>query len=109
MRIKSSAPSFFADSGDVGLPVTHGSNRIFLPPGDCSRKVAWPSQVIARDIGVEDTSTCHSWRAGSRSRPTNRDTNKKQLPPIPPLPLRAHVLEIDRLLVDPPPWRGDVV
>src|SRR5437868_10122597 len=51
IRIRSSAPSFFADSGDFGLPVTQGSNRIFFPPGDCRRNVAWPSQVMARDIG----------------------------------------------------------
>src|SRR5258706_811112 len=52
MRIRSSAPSFFADSGDAGFPVTHGSNRIFLPPGERRRNVAWPSQVMERGIGI---------------------------------------------------------
>src|SRR5712692_6056922 len=54
MSMRSIAPSFFASSGLVGLPVTHGSSRIFLPPGDCRRNVAWPSHVIERDMRFED-------------------------------------------------------
>jgi len=36
---------FFADAGELGLPVTHGSNRTRLPAGDWIRNVAWPSHV----------------------------------------------------------------